>query len=228
MAPIPPTERSPLLKSIVFELYGRFARLIMENKSRAQVFPLRYMLEPWLNEKERKVGENLEARRAKMLSLGIDGASYVDRFQQVLEFDRHLRQCCGWVSPLIDHIDRHLATSLFVNLIGTSHTAEAEGNWDEFLDLTYASPLTRSSYTHLFNFKTDHVPLSLGKARIERLSVRALANILGEAPSAVSFFHRPAEAEYFLVFEESGWDENPEEWLRKKNGRQMTSFSSSS
>jgi len=32
----------------------------------------------------------------------------------------------------------------------------------------------------------------------------------------VSFFHRPAESEFFLVFEESGWDKNPKEWLTVK------------
>jgi len=127
-----------------------------------------------------------------------------------------VRGCCGWVLPLIDHIDRHLGTSLLVNLMGTSHLDEAEKDWNDFLELTYAGPLKRLSYTHLFNFKTDQAPFSLGKARIELLSLPALAEILGENLSAVSFFHRPAGSEYFLVFEEPGWDENPKAWLNVK------------
>jgi len=216
MASIPTTERSPLLKPIVFELYGRFARLIMENKSRAHLPPLRYTLQPWLDEKEQTINQGREARRAEMLAFGIDGASYVARFQHVLESDGHLRQCCGWVPPLIDHIDRHLGGSLLVNLMGTRHLDKAESDWNDFLDLTYASPLTRLSYTHLFNFKTEQAPLVLGEARIEMLSHREIANLLGEDLSAVSFFHRPAESENFLVFEETGWNANPREWLSTK------------
>ena len=216
MAPIPTNERSSLLKPIVFELYGKFAHLIMESKSRAHLQPLRYMLQPWLDEKERTIDESLKARRAELLSLGIDGASYVARFQQVLESDDHLRQCCGWVPPLIDHIDRHLGISLLVNLMGTGHLDEAESDWNGFLGLTYASPLKRLSYTHLFNFKTDQAPLELGGARIEILGPYDIAGLLGEDLSAVRFFHRPAESECFLVFEESGWNANPREWLSTK------------
>jgi hypothetical protein len=170
----------------------------MENKSRAQIFPLRYMLQPWLDEPDPPFDETREARRAEMLSFGIDGASYVARFQQVLDSDNHLKQCCGWVLPLIDHIDRHLGTRLLINLMGTSHLDEAETNWDDFCDLTYAGPLKRFSYTHLFNFKTSQAPLSLCEARIETLDPESLAEILGENLSAVSFFHRPTESECFL------------------------------
>jgi hypothetical protein len=188
----------------------------MENKSRAQIFPLRYMLQPWLDEPDPPFDETREARRAEMLSFGIDGASYVARFQQVLDSDNHLKQCCGWVLPLIDHIDRHLGTRLLINLMGTSHLDEAETNWDDFCDLTYAGPLKRFSYTHLFNFKTSQAPLSLCEARIETLDPESLAEILGENLSAVSFFHRPTESECFLVFEEFGWNAKPKEWLIEK------------
>ena len=75
MASIPAEERSSLLKPIVFELYEKFAKLIMESKSRAHLQPLRYMLQPWLDEKELTIDESLKARRAEMLTLGIDGAS---------------------------------------------------------------------------------------------------------------------------------------------------------
>ena len=104
MAPIPTGERSPLLKSIVFELYERFALLIMEGKSRAQIRPIRYLLEPWLKENEAATSEDLRARRAEVLSFGIDGITYLERLKQVLDTDSHLKQCCGWVPPLIDHI----------------------------------------------------------------------------------------------------------------------------
>lgn len=216
VAPIPTDERSPQLKSIVFELYGKFAHLMMERKVRAQILPLGHILEPWLKVKEEAIANDLQARKAAMLSFGIDGASYLERLQRVLDSDRHLRQCCGWAQPLIDHIDRHLGASLLVNLMGTSHLDEAENDWKDFIELTYAEPLKRLSYTHLFNFKTDQAPFSLGNARIERLSLPALAEILGENLSAVRFFHRPAESEYFLVFEESGWDANPRDWPRAK------------
>jgi len=199
----------------VFELYGKLARLMMEGKSRGHIQPLRYLLQPWLEEGERTIGGSFNARRAEMLTLGIDGASYVARFQGVLRSDDHLKQCCGWVSPLIDHIDRHVG-SLLINLMGTSHLGEAESDWNDFLSLTYANPLKRFSYTHLFNFKTEQAPLELGGPRIEALSPHDVADLLGENLSAVRFFQRPAESEYFLVFEESGWVANPREWLSAK------------
>ena len=101
-----------------------------------------------------------------------------------------------------------------MNLMGTDHLGEAESDWSDFLGLTYASSLKR--LTHLFNFKTDQAPLELGEARIEMLSPHDVADLLGENLSAVSFFHRPAESEYFIVFEESGWNANPREWLSAK------------
>ena len=62
----------------------------MNSKTRAQVIPLRYMLEPWLKKEGEAIGNDLEARRAEMLSWGINGDSYVKRFQQVLDSDSHL------------------------------------------------------------------------------------------------------------------------------------------
>jgi Apea-like HEPN len=218
MPPIPVADRSTLLKAVVFEFYAKYARLLMESKARAQIQPFRFALLPWLTEKgdAEILPDDLKSRRAEMLNLGIDGASYVARLKEVLNSDSHLMECCGFVTPLIDHIDRHLGTMLLVDLMGTSRLDKAEQEWKDFVDLTYEGPLRRLSYTHLFNFKSEDQVVPLGVARIECVNRRNLADLLGESIEAVDFFHRPAESEYFLVFEESGWGPSPDDWLIEK------------
>ena len=215
MPPIPLRDRSPLLKQVVLDFFGQYAQLLVQGRMRALTQPLCFVLSPWFESgaKDEESNPQLQQRAVEMGNLGIDGARYVARFKEVLASDPHLMQCCGFESALARHIDQYLAPSLSINLMAARYRDQVEKDWSDFVKLTYSDSLSRLSYTHLFNFKSEESVIDLGEGRIERLSRDQIADLLGESTRAVDFFYRPDESECFLVFEESGWCKNAKEWI---------------
>lgn len=220
MAPIPADERSPLLKDIAFDIYLKIGRLHVEQKLPAQVDPLRFTLAPWLEFADLSAEERsaLSARAHLLQSLGIDGPKYISTIEEILKTDRHLRSCCGFANPLIDHLDRQLGVMLPIHL-RNREVEEVERLWNEFSETTYAGPFRMLTYTHLYNFKADTEGMEIGGARIERLPADRVAQILGGRRRVLDFSSVAPGEEFFIVQEEHEYQPSTNKWISRSHSR---------
>lgn len=216
MPEIPIADRSPLLKSFVRDFYLDYITRLLRREFSVHKSPVVHTLAPWLGFPPDVDVAGREEKRRQLSALGLDGAGYTRRLNEVLAADSHLNECFGSDVLLADHIDRYLGVIHALNLGPGGNKLDAEEQWIEFEGLTYQGPLRRLAYTHLFNFRSDLAPIGLGNARIERLDANEISRLLGGTSHLLSFLHSNSESEYFLVFEERGGIDDLDEWLAEK------------
>lgn len=206
-AVIPPNERYPRLKEFLLgqaqtiqRVKEQFRQLIPEQSS-----PFLYLSYPWIAEPSNPEQERLVAtRRAQIQEAGFDGATVRAGLEEILQQDRHLRNCCVGAGQLAHFLDMAFVSPAAQQLMGGGTVENIGHLYDQFLLLTYGQGRFRAfSLSHIFNFDSDEPSLRFGDVRVEKLDGTTISNILGEFTVA-SFIHPFGGGDYFIVTEREG------------------------
>jgi hypothetical protein len=210
-------KRSPSLKTLVRKYVDLIARISAANPDLARQHQnLFYFLSyVWLADPvgDAEVEAGLTRRREEYAQLGFDGAQVKLELGQVLDEDRHLRECCSTLLNLAYFLDIEFIS------YAASHQSESgisEEEYDNvfkgFSDYVYAEPFRTLALSHLYNFEAEDNDLLFDVVRVVRLNASEISRILGE-PTNQSFIHPHGVGDYFILTEAAGPNDDLLSWL---------------
>jgi len=223
---VPPNERYPGLKPVMFDFVDKIAKIRQDNPNLAEQQPLffTFLTFPWLapagalTEEQRLYQDR---RKLEIAQLGFDGERAKQILDDILANDRHLRECCPDPLQLAAYFDGHFLTSSADAKRQGAAPARLEFAFEAFEALTYQQPFRRIALSHLFNFDmaANHIVIQgtapLGDIRIERLNERAISAILGEY-GFQAFLHPAGVGNCFVFEEEAASDKDDLQWISEK------------
>jgi hypothetical protein len=225
---IPESERYRKLKEIVLEQVEKVSEIRKDKPQEVQrQLSFRFLVFPWAveaglpNENQKLV---MDGQKAQIREWGFDGERAKKQLDEIHANDKHLAECCPFVSDLANYLDAYFITPAADAMVRGFSREQIETAFAEFESVTYhQGRFRRIALSHLYNFNMEGNSAQIvgantehGTIRIERLDANTIPAILGE-PGFRAFLHPPNVGECFVVEEEGASKQlNDYEWLGKK------------
>lgn len=188
--------------------------------------PFLFLISPWIIQPPDKGAEaSLAAGRHTFEAVGFKGATVAQRLAEILDGDKHLRECCANVGQLAQFLDEQfIGPSVNLRLAGASVDLLLD-RFAHFSKLAYEQGRFRTvGLYHVFNFSAFTDSLRFDDMRIERLERHEVSRVLGE-PTSPSFLHPAGIGDYFIVLEREGPCEDFVSWcIESQSGRRGLSM----
>jgi hypothetical protein len=213
---IPIDERAPQLKDFLFDQAMIVGKIRSERKVAIpeSATPFLFLVFPWIvNPTSDDQQKAFEARRQEFIAAGFDGRASGGQLGNILDADKHLRECCVAKPQLA-----HCCDLGFINAASSLIAAGAPKEklnevYDRFVADIYGQGRFRAiALCHIFNLGADQPSLKFGDVRVERLDASTISQVLGET-SAISFIHPPGTGDYFVISELEGPCDDHVAWL---------------
>jgi hypothetical protein len=226
---IPLEERSELLKPTLRKYAEIICKIRQERTQLAREHQhlFLFLVYPWVAEAggDAALDTKFAADRAEYSALGFRGDEIADELRQLLNDDRHLRECCFSALNLAHFLDIEFVTYAAFHLEQKPFSDdEYEKVFSGFSDYVYSQPFKTVSASHLYNFESDDENLFFEGLRVVTLEFATISNILGETNNR-SFIHPHGVGQYFVVTEQFGPNDNVFDWLWNER-QKATEFAS--
>ena len=213
---VPPSERSESLKAFLADKAQTIATiqaqkpgLIPETAS-----PLLYLVFPWIAPPDSDAQKALFADRQKTFEdAGFNGAKTAEVLSQILQEDRHLRECC------VNSFNAARCFDLFYLISATwairlaPQQFSSTVHFQQFESTIYNhGRLKNFALCHLFNFQAEEPINGFGDLKVEQVHAPTISKILGET-SPLSFLHPRGTGDFFIVIEKEGACDDFIKWL---------------
>lgn len=216
-APVPQEERSPSLRKYLRGYVDLVARISAANPELAREHQnlFYFFAYAWLADPggDPGVEADLTRRREEYERLGFDGDRARSELSQVMDEDKHLKECCSTLTSLAYFLDIEFISHAAPHQNDAGISDEEYGKmFDAFSEHVYSEPFRTMALSHLYNFEAEDTHLLFDVVRVGRLTASEVSLVLGE-PTNQSFIHPYGVGDYFVMTEATGLIDNLISWL---------------